>query len=627
MPKRCLKWLLTAALLVVAALPGSTRAQAQARARADRPKVSVTMTLSPTKAKLGDQLSLTIRVSIQQRYRGRRGGFSFGSSRPNYDLQLPSTLKKDFMVVQSTPFQINNIVGTQQSFRADYNYAIRPRRAGRLLLPPARVVFRGRTYSSRSAVVNVGTGPAPPPSLPGQLPNLTGDEDLFVHAVADKLKTYVGEQVTITWYLYYKSPVARKAAIVTRPTTDNFFSEEIPFRVRTSTHTTIGGQVFTVTPIIRRALFPLKAGRLRVGALGVEAYLDYYQKVLRRSAVVSIEAVELPTKNVPAGFHPKNVGQFKVTAELGQSRIDAHSATSLKVTVGGTGFMQGLKVDRIKQIPGFKIRFAGQKTEMASGVQLGGKHIHEYVLIPTAVGAQKVPPICFPHFDPKLARYVTNACSKPVEVMVTGKLATSAGSTLAGGGTDNELRRRLKPILQASHLRNRTTRRLHKTPWLLWLLMLLPLLVLLSIVLVRVVRSLDRDTGSRRRRQARGHARRRLRLAASYIKDGDRVSFFTEIASVIQELLTARLGVRVQGITTGSLEALLEESEMSGALKERLLRDLEVCDFARFAPAAAGESEMQDVLARTRKLIGDVEGARLKRVSEPTPQTPAESPS
>lgn len=610
-------------LALVPALLAHTAGPGLAKARTGRPEVSVTMTASPTKAKVGDQLTLTIRVSINQRLTRRPSFFSM--RRPNYDLQVPSNLRKDFVVMRSTPFQVNNIVGTQQSYRCDYKYAVSPRRAGRILIPPARVVFKGRTYSSRPTVVNVGMGPAPPPSLPGQLPNLTGDEDLFVHAVANKLKAYVGEQVTVTWYLYYKSPVARQASIVTHPSTDNFFSEDIPFRVRSSTHTTIKGQVFTVTPVLRRALFPLKAGRLRVGALGVEAYLDYYQKVLRRSAEVSIQTLSLPTQNVPAGFHPKNVGQFKVTAEVGQPRIDAQSATSLKVTVQGTGFIQGLKVDRIKQIPGFKIRFAGQKTEMSSGVQLGGKHIHEYVLIPTAVGAQKVPPICFPHFDPKVARYVTDACSGQVEVTVTGKLAGVVGSTLAGAGKDNELRRRLKPILQAGHLRNRTTWRLHKMSWLLWLLILLPLLALLTTVLVRVIRSLDRNTDSRRRRQARGHARKRLRLAASYLKDGDRVSFFTEIASVIQELLTARLGVRVQGITTTELETLLEASDMASALRERLLRDLEVCDFARFAPAAADEAEMQDVLTRTRKLIRDVERARLKQIYEPGSEASAEA--
>lgn len=618
---RILPLALLPALLALTAGPGQARAQASAPA--DRAKVSVTMTVSPTKAKVGDQINLTVRVSIQQRIRTRS---FFSIRRPNYDLRLPSNLKKDFVVVHATPYQSNSIVGNQQSYRSDYNYAISPRRAGRVLLRPAQVVFRGRTHSSRSAVVNVGVGPAPPPSLPGQLPNLTGDEDLFVHAVADKRKAYVGEQVTVTWYLYYKSPVARRASIVTQPRTDNFFSEEIPFRVRTSTHTTIKGQIFTVTPVLRRALFPLKAGRLRVGSLGVEAYLDYYQKVLRRSSVVSIEALSLPTQNVPTGFHPKNIGQFKVTAEVGQPRIDAHSATSLKVTVQGTGFIQGLRVDRIKQIPGFKIRFAGQKTEVAGGVQLGGKHIHEYVLIPTAVGAQKVPPICFPHFNPKKASYVTDACSAAVEVTVTGKLAGGVGTTLAGTGRDNELRRRLKPILQASHLRDRTTWRLHKKKWLLWLLVLLPLLTLGAVVLVRVFRSLDRDTESRRRRHARGHARKRLRLAASYLRDGDRVSFFTEIASVIQELLSARLGVRVQGITTTELKAMLEASNMTPALQERLLGDLEVCDFARFAPAADDESEMQGVLARTRKLLGEVERARLKPIPEPPPEVAVETP-
>ncbi len=597
-----------------------------AHARGSRPEVNITMKVSPTKAKVGDQLNLTIRVVLKYQAKNRRRsyGFGFGMSRPDYDLSLPPNLKKDFVVVRTSPYQIHNRVNNRVTYTADYNYSISPRRSGRVLIPPAKVVFKGRTYSSRSAVVTVGTGPAPPPSLPGQLPNLTGDEDLFVHAVADKIKAYVGEQVTITWYLYYKSPVARQASIVTQPTTDNFFSEDIPFRVRSSTHTTIKGQVFTVTPVIRRALFPMKAGRLRVGSLGVEAYLDYYQKVLRRSAEVTIEARNLPTQNVPAGFHPKNVGQFKVSAEVGQTRIDASSATSLKVTVHGTGFMQGLKVDRIKQVPGFKIRFAGQKTEMASAVALGGKHIHEYVLIPTKVGALKVPPICFPHFDPKLGRYVTTACSKPVSVTVTGKLAGGAAAVVAGTGRDNELRRRLKPILQAGHLRNRTTWRLHKTGWLLWLLLLLPLLALGGLLLVRVMRTMDRDSEARRRRQARGNARKRLRLAASYLKNGDRVAFFSEIASVIQELLSARLGVRVQGLTTTELQELLQAGSMSPPLQEKLLRDLEVCDFARFAPAAAEEAEMQDVLQRTRKLMAEVERASLKPVSAPTPEPSTE---
>lgn len=588
-------------------------------ARAARPEVSLTMSVSPTKAKVGDQLKLELRVVIKQQVTSRRryGGFSFGFGRPDFDLQLPANLQRDFVVQRSSsPFQVNNIVGNQQSFRADYNYAISPRRAGRILLPPAKVVFKGRTYSSRSAVITVGMGPAPPPSLPGQLPNLTGDEDLFVHAVADKLKAYVGEQVTVTWYLYYKSPVARQASIVTQPTTDHFFSEDIPFRVRTSTHTTIGGQVFTVTPVLRRALFPLKAGKLRVGALGVEAYLDYYQKVLRSSAAVTIEVKPLPTQGVPKGFHEKNVGQFKVTAEVAQRNIDAKSATSLKVIVSGTGFMQGLKVDRLQQIPGFKLRFAGQKTEMDSSVQLGGKRIHEYVLIPTRVGTLTVPPICFPHFDPKAARYVTQACSAPVTVTVTGKLAAGTGAALAGA-TDNELRRRLKPILQAGHLRNHTTWRLHRTRWLLWLLLLVPLMALLGTAGVRLLRSVDRDSESRRRRHARGHAKRRLRLAASYLRDGDRVGFFSEIASVIGELLSARLGVRVQGLTAVELEKLLEASQMPSALAEQLLRDLEVCDFARFAPAAAEEAEMQEVLARTRKLMGKLERASLKPVTAP----------
>ena len=160
----------------------------------------------------------------------------------------------------------------------------------------------------------------------------------------------------------------------------------------------------------------------------------------------------------------------------------------------------------------------------------------------------------------------------------------------------------------------------------MWLVLLLPAFGLGGLLVFRRVKaSLDQDTESRRRRQARGRARKRLRLASSYLKGNDRVGFFTEIANVIQDLLSARLGVRVQGLTVTDLQALLSGSGMAAAPQERLIRDLEICDLARFAPAAAEEQEMQAVLQRTRLLIVDIERAKLKRAPEDALASAAEA--
>ncbi|MFH2010326.1 MAG: BatD family protein [bacterium] len=585
-----------------------------AAAAAPGPAVEVRATVTPSRAKVGDRIDLTVNVRIRSEVR-TRGFFSFGSN-PRYDYSHPGL--QDFEITNQGASQRTELIGTRQTYTRTTQYIISPRRVGTLTIEPAQIIYQGKAYRSNRLTVAVGAIPAPPPTRPGQVPNLDGTEQIFVQVVPDKLKAYVGEQVTITWYLYSKTDMAAQHnAVKTTATTDSFFSEEIPFRSKLITHQTIKNQVYTVKPIARRALFPLKSGRLRVGALSVEAFIDYYTKMVRSSAEVFIESVPLPTTNVPPGFHAKNVGTFRVTADVDSPTVDARSATAFKVIVQGSGFLHGLKVDKLKQLDGFKVRFAGQKTEMASTVQLSGKHILEYVLIPARVGTLTVPPICFPHFNPHASRFVT-ACSRALKITVTGSLPSGAGG-LATAGRDNELRRRLKPILQGSQLRDRKVWRLHRVRWLLWPVLLLPVMAVFGLVLVRQIRStLDRDTEARRRRQARGHARRRLRLAASYLKNSDHVGFFTEIANVIHELLSARLGARIQGLTAVELKDQLEHCSMPSALQERILSDLEVCDFARFAPAAAQEQEMLDVLQRTRKLISDIERAKLLRATQAT---------
>ena len=143
--------------------------------------------------------------------------------------------------------------------------------------------------------------------------------------------------------------------------------------------------------------------------------------------------------------------------------------------------------------------------------------------------------------------------------------------------------------------------------------MLLPVLFVAGFLLARGIRARwSQDTVSRQRREARGRVRQRLRLASSFLKAGNRVSFFGEIASVIHEQLAAKLGIKVQGLTTVELKQLLDECGMEGGLQKQLIDDLEVCDFARFAPAAAEDQQMADTLQRTRRLLDAIDRARLK---------------
>ena len=118
---------------------------------------------------------------------------------------------------------------------------------GSVTIPPARVRVGGRELTTNSVVVRVGAaGAAPPAQRPsrqqgGLFPRgMFGDIDdvesggqasspgaAFIRAVADKHRVFVGEQVTVTWYLYLTEP-QNNFQPVTQPRTDGFWSEEIP---------------------------------------------------------------------------------------------------------------------------------------------------------------------------------------------------------------------------------------------------------------------------------------------------------------------------------------------------------------------------------------------------------------
>ncbi len=606
-------------LVALALLAGPARAASH---------VEVEMTTPQGRVALGDQVRLAVTVTVSSTARtGGFGGPGFRNYRP------PGT--PDFEVLrkwtnQSTQISIVNGRARREEVYT-YNYTLRARKAGRLTIQPAQVTFQGRTYRAQPLAIQVDAGPAaPPPTQPGQTPNLKGDEDVFVQVVPDKRTAWVGEQVTVTWYLYYRIQLQGVPSIKTPPSTDDFFSEDLSFRQPNSTRTTINGTLYGVLPIYRRALFPLKAGALKIGPMEIEARAVgrswFSTSVIQRaSAPVIIRARGLPKAGRPAGFHDGNVGHYRVTAEVEPAEFDAKSAGSLRVTIQGTGFVHGLKVDKITTLPGFKVRFAGQRTEMQRSVQLSGKRVNEYVLIPKRTGTLRIAPICFPHFDPTVGRYITHACSKTIKVHVTGHLPS--GTTPAGATTENVLKRRLKPILRGGVVPHRAPWRLHRS-WIRWPVLLAPVLALLALLIGRKVRNLlAGDTEGRRRREARDRAKRRLRLARSYLQSGDRVGFFGEIANVIQEQLSARLGIRVQGLTSGDLLQTLADQGVDTALRDRLVQDLEECDFARFAPAASGTDEMQDVLTRTRKLLTDLERARLTPVkAEPNAKAEEDRP-
>ena len=96
----------------------------------------------------------------------------------------------------------------------------------------------------------------------------------FIRVVADKTRAFVGEQVTVSWSLYVTS-VPSRFGQVSEPHTDGFWSEDIPSttppgRLAFGEQQTIAGRSYNVALLFKKALFPLRAGKLTITPMEAE---------------------------------------------------------------------------------------------------------------------------------------------------------------------------------------------------------------------------------------------------------------------------------------------------------------------------------------------------------------------
>jgi hypothetical protein len=374
----------------------------------------------------------------------------------------------------------------------------------------------------------------------------------------------------------------------------------------------IKGQEYAVALILKKALFPLRAGKLTITPLEAEATTlqsAFYAgaSAVRRSPPITVEVLPLPAQGRPPGFDAHNVGQLQLEASVDRARVKAGEAVTLKVLVRGTGNLRSVKPPRV-DVDGFKVYEPTTRENIERGDVIRGDKTFTYLLMPLRGGALTIPALELPYFDPKQAKYDV-ARAAPIALTVEGD-PTKVGAQSGAEPHENVLGAQLRPIRNRTHAGSRISERVWRGR-LRWLLLLTPPTAwVLVLVVDGLRRRLTRETARSKRRRARRTARKRLRAAEYHIKAGRPSAFFTECARVIYEHLEYRLGQKVEALTLAELRTHLESRGFEKETVEAIVKELESCDFSRFAPSASGPGEMRAALRRTRTLLGWIEKAR-----------------
>jgi hypothetical protein len=512
---------------------------------------------------------------------------------------------------------------------------------------PAHVRVGGRTLASNTVPVHLGTaGAAPAPAarqrgggglFPGMFPSgiLDGESSegavastpgaAFIRAVADKPRVFVGEQVTVTWYLYLTEP-QNNFQPITQPRTDGFWSEDLPSTNPQGrlafTDRVEGGRRYQVAVLAAKALFPLEPGKLTVTAMEAEvSQVDFFGRPVHarrlKAEPLTIEAVPLPREGQPAGFDRGNVGQFSCEIAADRAAVAVGDAVTLTLTVKGSGNVRNVHLPALPALAGWKSYEPKTTVAVEPGTPVTGTKTVEWLIRPERGGKTIIPAFTLASFDPAGKRYVETQ-TLPFEIVVTGETAVAGAAAPGGAGApsggvgpvvDNVIAQAIRPI----RVRNAPGRDLgaafvHSAGFTATVVVP-PLAFAALLVGGRVRRRLGADTDRTRRRRVRSSARRRLRVAEAHRAAGRTAAFYVEIDRVLRDVLSERVGVAAAGLQLDELRAALAAAGLPEPAIARVVSALEASDEARFAPGEkAAPAALASAVAEAGELIDIIGG-------------------
>jgi len=577
--------------------------------------IAAGLTLTAGRGRIGLEDRFEVEVAL--------AGTPVGASEPQLELG------GNFQVLGTSKSQSISFINGQTVVEVRFRYTLEPRRAGIFDVGPARVSTRDGELQSGTVRVQVIAGSVVP-RRPAQRPRSWFEDPwdpigrgqrrrraergkVLLLASVDRERAFVGERVTYELRLLTQ---IRVSGIKPRsePQFTGLWTEPLevpdPPDPQDTRH---DGEAFTSYLLKRVALFPTTAGAVTIEpavwdvTIVVADFLLADTEVVARSTLpIEVEVQALPTEGRPAEFDGA-VGRFDVDASLDKAEAEVDDALLLRVTVAGEGNLSAIPTPRLPPLTDFRLySSSGSPPESDKGV-LPTERTWEFVLVAKAPGEHTIPPIEYAYFDP-LRRAYGAARSSPIEVRIDKGDVVPPVIAAAGATTAGVSQRRVEPVrrdiaylkLSAPDLGS-GTRPLHQRRAAKLLLSVPVLLNLAGLVLLWSRRREPCDPTERRRRDAYGTARRRLKQAAADLTDRNRDTFASSVEEAVTGWVADRFGEPRAGLTRDRIRDLLGQHARDGGKRFGLLLDR--IDYLRFTPAAGSDGERRRILKEARVLL------------------------
>ena len=537
---------------------------------------------------------------------------------------------KNFMVIsgphtsQSSSIQIIN-GKVSRSVENSFTLYVIGNKEGIFTIPPATVKVDGKEYKSNELKIQVVKSNSQAQQQgnsnrsnanPGSTSNNNSSDikdDVFIRVVVDKTNPVLGEQVLVTYKLYYRinisSPQFNKEPAFPGFWVNNLLKDVKSYKQYEETY---NGRRYNVAEIKKYALFPQRSGKLVIEPAEAMCQAQLKTKTQRRTndpffdnffndpffnryktvdlnlttRAVTINVKPLPSQNRPAEFNGA-VGEFDFSSSLDKTECKANDAITLKFTVSGKGNIELVDKPDVKFPPDFEVYDPKiSKKITTTQYSVSGRKTFEYLIIPRNPGNFKIPPVKFSYYSLKKKKYVTLQ-SPEYDITVAKGDGTSSGVTYSNInqkdinyiGTDI---RHIK--ISETHLKPIGVFFFNSTAFYIWLIAPVVLFILFVVFWKKEFEKRS-NIALMRNRKATKVAHSRLKKAHTFMKEQKKDEFFVEISQALWGYLSDKFSIPLSNLSMDTVHDTLINKGVKEESVKIFIDTLNNCEFARFAPA------------------------------------------
>ena len=571
---------------------------------------------------------------------GKQFRLSFTLNERGANLKLPPDLTSNFDVLmgpstgQSTSIQtINGRTTTEVTF--SYTYILQAKKEGTFEIRPASIEVGGKVFESNSLKIQVVKADSQPAQQQGgstggsssgeaQSADL-GKDNLFVKVDLSKSNVYRGEQMIATVKLYVNPniPISRFDE-VNLPTYEGFYTQdiEIPQQIN-FTREVYNGKIYQVGVLKKTILFPQQNGRITVQPFSLSLLIqqqvkprsffdDFFSGYRTVKATVTSQAVSVNVKDLPPA--PANflggVGNFNIASEISSDNVTTNDAVTLTVKITGSGNIRLIKNPEL-QLPADFEKYDPRATDNVNATSNGvsGTKTIEYLFQPRFEGDYTIPAMQFAFFNPATGSYVTKSTQEYQLHVVKGSEEQSAVISSRRKEDVQLIGQDIRFIKQGNPSLKSKGHTFFGTLGFYSVYAGGSLVFLLLFFVYRKKARENANIALMRNKKANRVAVKRLKAAATFMKQNNNEAFHESILKAFWGYLSDKLGIPVADLNRESALEGLKSKNVDQTVIDDLVAVVDQCEFARYAPAGGSEartelySKAESTMSRLEKQI------------------------